>query len=298
MSTLSDWSLVRSFLAVARTGSLSAAARRLALTQPTVGRHVAEMERHLGATLFTRSPGGLVPTEAARALVAHAEAMENAMAALERAAGAGGDREAPRGTVRITTSPAMGVEVLPEILAGLRASQPGIVLELLLGNQIDDILRREADIAVRMTRPTQTGLVARRIGTVALALYATRAHLERFGVPRDLAELRRAHLVGFDRDDLSARSVTAGKIEIDRQMFSFRCDSDVAQMAAIRAGLGIGVMQRAIAARHPDLVPVLADLLVFPLEVWLVVHEDQKDVPHVRATFDALAAGLSRHVER
>lgn len=296
MSELADWTLLRSFLAVMRRGSLSGAARATNLTQPTIGRHVDELEAGLGLALFTRSPGGLLPTDAARSLLLHAETMEAAFAALKRAATLGGNVENPRGTVRISASEVMGTFVLPQILAELRGHYPDITLELVLNNRTDDLLRRDADIAVRMTRPRQDGLVARKLGHVALGLYAHRRYVAKHGLPAGLDDLAGFHLIGFDRDDHSARSVAAGKLPISRDIFSFRADSDVAQVMAVRAGLGIGMMQRAMARTEPDLVSVLADPVAFDLECWLAVHEDQKDAPAIRALFDGLADGLARWI--
>ena len=298
MTEITDWTLLRSFLAVLRRGSLSGAARATGLTQPTLGRHVDELERGLGVALFTRSPGGLLPTEAARSLVPHAEAMEAAFAALVRTASAGGDAAQPRGTVRISASEIMGTLVLPELLAPIRHEHPGVVLELALNNRTDDLLRRDADLAVRMARPKQDGLVARRLGTVPLGLYAHRAYVERFGLPDTIERLSSHHVVGFDRDDHSARAVAGGKLPIDRSLFSFRTDSDVAQVAAVRAGLGIGMLQKALARQDAALVPVLPAEVSLDLECWLAVHEDQRQAPPVRAVFDGLAAGLSAWIDR
>ncbi len=292
MTEFTDWTLLRSFLAAVRRGSLSAAARSLNMTQPTLGRHIGELEKGLGVALFTRSPGGLAPTEAALQLVPHAQAMESAFASLTRMAKAGGDSSDPRGTVRITASEIMGTFVLPPIMAELRQRHPEIVQELSLNNQTDDLLRREADIAVRMVRPAQQGLAARRIGQVPLRLFAHRKYVERFGLPATIGELGRYHVIGFDRDDHSARAVAGSKLPINRDIFAFRVDSDVAQVEAIRAGLGIGMMQAAMARRNADLVPVLADAVKIDLECWLAMHEDQKNLPPVRAAFDVLAEGL------
>ena len=294
MADFADWTLLRSFLAVIRRGSLSAAARATGLTQPTVGRHVDELEKGLGIALFTRSPGGLLPTPAAQDLVKHAEAMESAFASLVRAASAGGDRTKPRGTVRISASEIMGTMVLPPILAEFRQEFPEIVLELALNNRTDDLLKRNADIAVRMVRPVQEGLVARKVGEVGLGLFAHRRYAARFGLPKSIEELLKHHIVGFDRDDHSARAVAGGLLPISRDLFSFRTDSDFAQMLAVRCGLGIGMMQSALAAGDADLVPVLPGEIRITLECWVAVHEDQRDLPPVRAVFDWLAEGLSR----
>ncbi|MCZ8183987.1 MAG: LysR family transcriptional regulator [Beijerinckiaceae bacterium] len=292
-----DWTLLRSFLAVIRRGSLSAAARATGLTQPTIGRHIDELEAGLGIALFTRSPGGLVPTEAARSLVPHAEAMETAFAALKRAATTGGDARQPRGTVRISASEIMGTFVLPSILAEIQTRFPTIIFELALNNRNEDLLRRDADIAVRMARPKQEGLVARRIGQVALGLHAHRDYVARFGVPATLSELTRHHIIGFDRDDHSARAVVGGTLPISREIFSFRVDSDVAQVMAIRAGLGIGMIQKAMARHEPELVPVLPGEIEIKLDCWLAVHEDQKHAYAIRAVLDGLATGLGQWLE-
>lgn len=296
MTMLTDWTLVRSFLAVMRGGSLSAAARATRLTQPTIGRHMDEIESALKLALFTRSPAGLIPTEAARSLMPAAEAMESAMASLIRAAEAGGDAAAPRGTVRITASEVMGLAVLPAILADIRHAYPDITFELVLNNRTDNLLRRDADIAVRMARPVQDGLVARKLGELPLGLFAHRSYLERFGTPANPDELITSHLIGFDRDDHSARSVATGVLPITRDIFAFRCDHDAAQMEALKAGLGIGVIQVAIARKSPELVPVLAGQIAFNLDVWLAVHEDQRHQPAISATFDGLAEGLKSYL--
>ncbi len=284
-----DWTLCRSFLAVLREGSLSGAARVLRLAQPTLGRHVAALEAALGQALFTRSPGGLAPTAAAAAIRPMAEAMEQAARALVRAASA---REAV-GTVRISASEVMGALVLPPILAEVKARLPGLVLELALSNRADDLLRRDADVAVRMFRPDQAALVARRVGEVGLGLYAHRDYLARRGRPVTVAALSGFDVIGFDRDDRSARAVAGGVLPIDRTLFSMRSDSDLAQTALLRAGLGIGAMQHLLARDDPELVPVLAGEVAFTLPLWLAMHEDQRGSAVVRAVFDGLAEGLA-----
>jgi DNA-binding transcriptional LysR family regulator len=286
------WDLCRSFLAVVRQGSLSGAARALGATQPTLGRHVEALETALGLSLFTRSQGGLQPTEAALALVAQAEAMEAAAAALLR--NADGARSEEGGTVRITASEVMGAEVLPPILAALQEAHPKLTLELVLSNRTSDLLRRDADIAVRMLRPSQDALIAQHLGAVRLGLHAHERYLARHGAPETVEALPRFHVIGFDRDDRSARSVATGTLPIDRTLFSFRSDSDLAQYAAVRAGLGIGVVQTGLAARHPELRPVLSEAIAFRLEVWLAMHEDQRANRPVRLAFAALADGLKR----
>jgi len=290
-----SWDELRTFVEVAHDGSLSGAARRLGLTQPTVGRHIDSLEAALGMTLFTRSPRGLAPTLAALALMPHVDAMAVSAAALTRTAS--GEAAADRGVVRVTASDVMGCEVLPPILAAFRTTHPGIVIELALTNRTEDLARRDADIAVRMVRPTQRGLTARRIGVSRIGLYAHRDYLARFGTPRSLADLPSHCVIGFDRDNRSFRAAGEVARKLKREDFGFRCDSDLAQLAALRAGVGIGGCQENIARRTPELVTVLPNVLQYALEVWLVMHEDLKATRRVRLLFDHLAAGLTDYVK-
>ncbi|HUN50840.1 MAG TPA: LysR family transcriptional regulator, partial [Candidatus Sulfotelmatobacter sp.] len=290
----SAWDLQRSFLAVVREGSLTGAARSLGLTQPTIGRHVTALEAALGVALFTRSQHGLTPTPAALELLPHAEAMAAAAAAFARTGS--GQAEAARGTVRLTASEIVGAEVLPPMLAAFHEKHPAIVLELALTNRNEDLLRRDADIAVRMARPTQTALIARRIGPLRLGLYAHRRYLDRHGMPNTIDELLRHTLIGFDRDTTSMRSVGGAADMLSREMFALRTDNDLAQLAALRAGYGIGGCQEAIAARERELVPVMPGQLHFSLDMWLAMHEDLRTSRRVRLLFDHLAAALAAYV--
>ncbi|AGZ32411.1 LysR family transcriptional regulator [Burkholderia pseudomallei] len=289
------WELYRSFLGVLREGSLSGAARALGLTQPTVGRHVAALEAALRVPLFTRSSSGLMPTDVALALRAHAEAMESTADALARAATSFG--EDVRGVVRISASDVVGVEVLPPIVARLRQRHPALTIELALTNRVQDLLRREADIAVRMTRPGQTQLIARHIGGIELGLHAHRDYLARCGTPRDAGELVRHALIGHDRPTAFIRQIAKSFPGFDRGAFALRTDSDLAQLALIRCGAGIGACQAALAKRDPALVRVLPKAFAGRLDMWVTMHEDLRGSPRCRAAFDALAEGLDAYVD-
>jgi DNA-binding transcriptional LysR family regulator len=289
-----SWDELRSFRAVLRDGSLSGAARRLGMAQPTLGRHIEALEEALGVALFTRSPRGLTPTDAALHLDPHVEDMAAASAALVRTAEA---ESAPdRGVVRITASEVIGCEVLPRLLARFGAANPGVTIELALNNRNEDLSRRDADIAVRMIRPTQTALVAQRIGATKIGLYAHRAYLEAFGTPANVGDLGAHRLIGYDQDDRSFRAAGRGTLQISRESFGFRCDNDLAQLAALRAGVGIGGCQENIAKRDPDLVRLLADSFTFELEVWLVMQGDVRGTPRIRRVFNHLAEGLTQFV--
>ena len=289
-----DWERHRAFLAVMNEGSLSAAARALCVAQPTVRRRIADLEAMLGVVLFTRTPAGLDPTETAHALAGHAEAMAHAAAAFARTASAEAGEVA--GVVRVTASDVIAIEVLPPILATLQARHPGLVIILSPSNRNEDVLRREADIAVRMARPTQEGLVARLIGVVALGLHARRDLLDRHGMPETIADVRRYGVIGPEHDNEILRSLRFDGVQVQPADFSFRSDSDVAQLAALRAGAGIGVCQIPLAARDPSLVRLLPDLFEYPLETWMVTHEDLRGVARIRAVFDHLAEGLTDYL--
>ena len=291
-----DWALCRSFLAILREGSLSGAARRTGVAHPTVRRHLDELEATLGSPLFVRSPSGLLPTELARDLQATAEAMEFAAEAFVRTASA--EKGAIAGTVRITASEVTGAEVLPPILAAVKARHPGLDFELTLTNATEDLLRRDADIAVRMTRPTQADLVARKVGEVTAGLFAHEQWLAQHGPPESLEQLVAAHqLIGYDRDPLLVREMRARGVKVDRTDFGFRSDNDLAQLAALRAGFGVGLCHTALARRRPGLRRVLPRI-GYPLEIWLVVHASMRSMARVRVAFDALVTELGHYGQR
>lgn len=289
-----SWELYRSFLGVLREGSLSGAARALDLAQPTVGRHIAAMEKALGLPLFTRSQTGLMPTEAARSLRGFAESMQSTAASLERAAASLG--EGVRGTVRVTCSDVIGVEVLPPIVTALRDQYPELTVELVLTNRVQDLLHREADIAVRMARPRQELLVARRIGDIEVGLHAHERYLDRHGKPSSIADLANHSLIGFDVTTEFIRNAGKSLPIWRREAFALRTDSDLAQLALIRSGAGIGACQAAIARRDEAIVHVLPKQVSLSLETWITMHEDLRNSPRCRVAFEALVKGLQSHV--
>lgn len=291
-----DWSWCRSFLGVLRTGSFSGAARQLGVAHPTVRRHVLDLERHLGVPLFTRSPTGLEPTDAALAVRQAAETMEAAAANLVRTASAPAGVVA--GTVRITASEMMGTEVLPSILAGLKRTHPGLVIELALTDAVEDLLRHEADIAVRMLRPAQGELVARQAGVIELGFFATRSWIDQHGAPGSLADLlRTGALAGYDRGRGIIDALRTAGTEAARADFGFRSDSTLAQLAAVRAGLAAGIVQVPLAARDPRLTRLLPHIF-YPLETWLTTHPDLRAVARIRFVIRALADALVCYTSR
>jgi len=296
MTSTIAWEWYRSFLGVLREGSLSGAARALDLTQPTVGRHVAALEAQVGQSLFVRTPAGLLPTEAALALRPYAEAMDSTAAALERTARSHGD--GVRGVVRVTASEVVGVEILPALIAKLRERHPQLVVELVLSNKVQDLLRREADIAIRMTPPKQEQLIARRVGTIEVGLHAHERYLEARGMPSTMKALMQGHaLIGYDQPPPYVRALARRFPALERERLALRADNDLAQLALIRAGAGIGACQVGLARRDPALRRVLAQAFSLPLDTWVTMHEDLRDSPRCRAAFEALVTGLEREIE-
>jgi DNA-binding transcriptional LysR family regulator len=288
-----DWEWYRSFLAVMEAGSVTAAARAMGLAQPTVGRHIDNLEQALRLKLFTRASDGFTPTEAGHALAPYAAEMASTAQALLRAASGQGD--GVRGSVRISASDVVGVEVLPPILARLRERYPALVIELVLSNQADDLLHRQADIAVRMFQPAQEALVARHVGAIELGLFGHPDYLQAHGTPATLDQLASHTLIGYDRETPFLRAQQAKYPQFTREQFALRADSDVAQLAFIRAGFGLGVCQTGLASRAPALTRVLAADLSLRLDTWIVMHEDLRNSPRCAVTFAALAEGLAAY---
>ncbi|NVB82202.1 MAG: LysR family transcriptional regulator [Kofleriaceae bacterium] len=284
-----SWELYGTFLAVMREGSLSGASRALALAQPTVRRRIEALEEALGVVLFTRATNGLVPTDAAIGTLPHAEAMASSAHALVRTLS--GPADSVRGTVRITASEIIGTEVLPRLLAPLLATHAQLQLELAVTNRAEDLLRRDADVAIRMVAPTQAALIARRAATIPVGLYASEAYVAVRGVPRKVAELRDHALVGQDTGRTTIDALAALGIATTRRDYAVRTESDVAQLAAVRAGLGIGVCQVPLAT---GLVRVLPKVTV-PLDAWVVMHEDLRTQRRVRTVFDHLVGALAAY---
>lgn len=290
-----DWSLVRSFLAAMDHGSLLGAARTLRVSQPTVSRHIAELESQTGVALFERTGRGLVPTATALALVDHARAMESGALQLTRTLS--GAQSQISGTVRITASVPVAVTLLPPVLARMRLTMPDIQIELVSSNQVTNLLRREADIAVRMVRPDQSTLVAKKIGEVALGAYAHKNYLARSRPLLTPQELLQHTLVGSDNDLSILHGFAAMGYPVTRGAFAFRCDDFIAQWQAVRAGMGIGFIASYMARTDPDVVQVLTgQLRVPPLPMWLAVHREIRTSKRIRAVYDFLAEALPQAI--
>lgn len=289
MSNVS-WDDQRIFLAVLEEGSLSAAARQLGLSHPTVRSRIEALEAALGAVLFTRSVNGLAPTPTAEALRGPARAM--AMASdlfVRQASSPEGD---VAGTVRISVPEFMGLEVMPAMLTRLREEHPGIRIELALSNLPADLLGQEVDVAVRTVAPRQEALVARKVASIPLGMFASHAYVARRGAPQSLDELDAHDMIGPDRNrvDLAFAARMGAAMTLNRLVL--RTDSHPAQLAMARAGMGVAVAQVPAGARDPGLVRILPDFEVAVMDTWIVTHENLAQVPRVRAVMDSLAASF------
>ncbi len=292
MNTPFNWSLVPSFLAALEHGSLLAAARALGSTQPTIGRHIAELEAQLGIVLFERTGRGLLPTEAALRMAQAARAMDADAHQLAR--GASREQDGITGTVRISASQPVACFVLPPVLAQMRTALAGVQVELVASNQVSNLLRREADIALRTVQPDQASLVAKRIGKVTLSAYAHSDYLRRRGTPRQVQDLLAHDLVGGDRDETVLRGFASLGFPVTREAFAFRTDDLVAYWAAVRAGMGVGFLGDYLGRIDSQLVRLLPTLRIPDLPIWLTVHREIRSSPRIRAVYDFLAAAVPR----
>ncbi len=285
-----DWTLMHSFLAVLDAGSLSGAARQLACSQPTIGRHVAQLERQLGATLFERRGRGLAPTASALAIAEHARLMDDSAQTIARKL-TGLERDL-RGSVRVSASQVIAAQLLPGIIRAMRRQVPGVAIDIVASNRFSNLLRREADIAIRMARPQQSSLIAKRIGSVDFGVYASEAYLTRHTAPRTAQELLCHELIGFDQDEQIIHGMRAAGLPVTRESFHVRSDDHLVYWQCLVAGVGIGFAATWLADREPRLHRLLPELPIRPLPVWLAVHREIRSSLRVRAAFDFLAAAL------
>ncbi|MCF7702408.1 LysR family transcriptional regulator [Loktanella sp. M215] len=290
-----DWALLRSFLAVVEGGSLSTAARNIGSTQPTLSRHIRELETALGVILFTRSAQGLDPTQAALGLIEDARAMGAAAEALNLKAQ--GRSQQLQGTVRITASVIAANLILPPMLAALRQAEPSIQIEIVASDANQNLLRRDADIAIRMAKPTQNALIARKLGDTPLGLFATRGYFDLHGRITSKDDLRYHDLIGLDRNDFLVRAFSAYGIALTREEFAIRTDDVMMNWNLLLAGAGIGVGQLVLARRNDQLEQVDC-ITLSALPVWLVMSEDVRSNARIRRVADFLSAEISDLLSR
>lgn len=289
-----DWTLWRSFAAVIAQGSLSAAARQLGISQPTIGRHVEALEESLGLKLFERSLTGLKPNATALRLYEPVREAQTALA--EAAIRAEGAQAETGGTVRLTASAVISNYVLPEILVGVRKLHPLIEIETVPSDSAENLLMREADIAIRMFRPTQLELIARHLGDIPLVATAHESYLARRGTPKSLADLTQHDLIGFDRSDAIIQHAQRLGVNLNRSQFVVRSDDHTHLWELTKAGLGVGFGQKNLVQRTPGLTVLPVDLAFPPMPVWLTTHKELFTSHRIRAIYEAVADGLTAYI--
>jgi len=288
--TPADWSLVQAFLAVAEEGSLSGAARVLGASQPTLGRQIRTLEQQLQAQLFTRQARGLALTETGAALMEPSRIMRGAMHEISLTAA--GRSVQIEGTVRITASVMTSQFHLPEIIAEIRRAEPAIAIEVVASDDSRNLLYREADIAVRMYRPTQLELVTQHIGDFELVLCASHSYLAERGPFRGTDDMKHHDFVGFDTNTAIIEGFKEAGFDVTRDFFKTRCDNHATFSALVRAGCGIGFAQKSFVEANPDLVEIVTDFPLRSLPIWLTAHEAMRETPRIRRVWDMLFEGL------
>jgi molybdate transport repressor ModE-like protein len=286
-----DWALLRSFLHVAKAGSLSAAARDCGISQPTLGRHIRALETTLEQPLFTRTPSGQRLTPLGHQLFEHVCTMEQAAARV--ALTAAGRSAKLEGRVRITASRIVSYWHLPPILARLRQEEPGIQVDLVASDIPENMIYREADIALRMFRPERGDLVAQKISELPLGLYAARSYIERMGRPESPEALMKLDFVGYDQSEMMLRLMAENGLHVTRDDFALRCDDQLVNWALVCAGCGVGGFQCIVGDAEPR-VERIADFVTLPaLPVWLVVPKALRNVPRIARVREILARGIT-----
>lgn len=285
-----DWSLIPAFLAVADTGSLSAAARRLGTSQPTIGRQIKQLEDQIGGALFTRHPRGLILSDQGLALLPAARDMQAAAHALSLTAA--GQNQTLRGTVRLTASKVMAHYVLPPIIAQIRQAEPQIAIDLLPSDSTENLLFRQADIALRMVRSTQDDIVTRHLGDLPMAICAARTYLDGHGRPETPEQLLDHTLIGYDTSDLILKGMRAAGFAATRDWFAIRCDDHATCFEMMRAGCGIGFVQRHLIDTDPALEVIAPDVPIPALPVWLAAPMATRRTPRIDRVWGLLERGL------
>ncbi|MCO6383628.1 LysR family transcriptional regulator [Oceanicola sp. 502str15] len=291
-ATSFDWNQARAFLATAEEGSLSAAARRLGQTQPTLGRQVSALEEALGITLFERAGRSLRLTDAGRELLPHLKAMEENAGHVAMVAA--GQAQGLKGRVTISASDMMAARVLPPIIARLARSVPELEITLLSANTLSDLTNREADIALRHVRPTEPELIARRVSEQRAKFYAASAYLERMGRPETLADLARHDWVGHASAETMLEYLAAKGIEIPRERVRVVADNGLAYWELMRHGMGVGIMAKEDVPPGEGIEPVLPEYTFMTVPVWLVAHGELHSSRRIRVVWDFLAEALSK----
>ena len=282
-----NWSLIQSFLAALEQGSLMGAARATGMTQPTLGRHIAELESQLNLVLFERTGRGLLPTQSALTLADAARQMQAGAAHFSSLAT--GASDTLQGHVRLSASQPVACFLLPPILARMRQTLPDVVVQLVVSNSLSNLLRRDADIALRMVRPDQASLVAKRIGKVQIQACASKAYLQRRGTPTKPEDMLKHDFIAGDSTQEVEAGFQANGFDNQGLRFALRTDDLNAQWSAVQAGLGVGFAADYLIQTQAHVVALLPQLKLPLFPMWLTVHRELKTSAKIRAVYDFLA---------
>lgn len=285
-----DWNHAKTFLAVAVEGSLSSAARKLGQTQPTVSRQIAALEKALNTTLFERTGRSVELTQFGVELLDHVRAMERGADMVSLSAA--GEAQSVEGQVRITASELMSAFVLPTIIRDIARQAPLLAVDLVVDNGIKDLVRREADIAIRHARPDQPNLFAKRVKDESMRFFASKNYVEHFGRPSK-ANLSSHQIISFVEADTMLGYLLPAGLELTSSNFRFTSSSQFTALQMTRDGLGISILPERAAMQFPDLTVVVEELDAFKLPTWLVTHSELKTSRRIRLVFDHLAEALS-----
>ena len=286
-----DWNQVKAFLATAEEGSFSRAAKALKTTQPTIGRQVADLEAALGVTLVERSVRGPTLTDAGRELLDHVRAMGEAASLISMAAD--GQSQAVSGEVTVTATDLMAAITLPPILAPLRETAPGVRIRIVAASDIQNLMQREADIAIRHVRPEQPDLIARHVGDFRASLCASTAYLDRAGRPRAPRDLVDHAFVGPMEREMLIMTLNNMGMPIRDENFVMNSDSGMVVWEMLKAGFGVSMLPDVLYEAEPGLERVLPDLPTIDFPIWLVTHRELQTSRKIRVVFDQLARGLA-----
>jgi DNA-binding transcriptional LysR family regulator len=286
-----QWDDVRFFLSVARSGSLSAAARVLGVGHVTVGRRVALLEKRLGVTLLNRTPDGFATTSAGEAILQQCAAMESAALDIERAA-AGRD-SLVTGSVRVTTTEALAYLLVGPIIAALRQTHPDLQIDLNVGVRSLDIARRESDLAIRLARPAASELVCRKLGEVGFSLYASQRYLAKLGIPKRGQGLGGYDLITFTGAPAATSPFFMGE-SLDGARVAVRCDNPLIQLKAAANEAGIAELACFLGDCSPDLVRVWPNEPPARRTAWLVIHQDMRRSARIRVVSASIGEAFRR----
>lgn len=287
-----DWNQVRAFLATAEEGSLSAAARALGHTQPTLSRQVSALEADLGITLFERAGRAMALTTAGLELLEHVREMADAATRISLSAS--GQSQTIEGRVVITATSTMATYHLPAIIKKIHAIAPNIQIDILPSNEVRDLTRREADISIRHARPEQPDLIAKLVFETCAHIYAATEYIDQVGPITCLNDLSRLQFIGLDQNDRMLEGVREYGLELSADQFRFNSPSGTVLYELVRLGLGASIILKEIEAQASNVIPILPEAFKIPVPVWLVTHRELHTSRRIRVVYDILAEELGR----